>query len=269
MHEAPLTQALAAALAMPKANQTTTERDDVEGLATSEIAAHRATPLSQPTAMMLEEPAGLPETDAPSEAGAPDASIIAIPRDPPQTKVPTIPEIPTEANQSHPLALQVLLDHVLKGKGGWLAGAVLLAASLLGLTFHFGVPGMKADGRTPTTIDTASTSSLSGAATNPAPTPLSSESTKALATNQHLVQKQSGDAELVVHVVQINETLSGISVEYLGHYDDKVLQEVQKNNTDLKDPDLIRVGQRVLLPAGSVDKNSSEMKANGAIEGNP
>jgi general secretion pathway protein A len=268
-HEAPLTQALATALAMPKANETTAERDDVEGLATSEIAAHRATPLSQQTAMLLEEPTGLPETDAPSEAVVPDASIIAIPRDSPQTKVPTIPEIPTEANQSHPLALQVLLDQVLKGKGGWLAGTVLLAASLLGLTFHFGVPGMKADGRTPTTSDTASTSSLSGEATNPAPTPHSSESTKALAINQHPVQKQSGDAEPVVHVVQINETLSGISVEYLGHYDDKVLQEVQKNNTDLKDPDLIRVGQRVLLPPGSADKDSSEMKANGAIEGNP
>jgi general secretion pathway protein A len=268
MHEEPLKQALAAALAMPKANETTAERDDVEGQATSEIAAHRATPLSQPTAM-IEEPTVSPEKDAPSEAVVPDASIAAIPRDPPQTKVPTITEIPTDANQSHPLALQMLLDQVLKGKGGWLAGAVLLAASLLGLTFHFGVPGMRADGKAPATSDTASTSSLSGEATNPAPTPLSSESTKALAINQDPVQKQSGDAEPVVHVVQANETLSGISVEYLGHYDDKVLQEVQKTNTDLTDPDLIRVGQRVLLPAGSSDKNSSEMKANGAIEGNP
>ena len=70
-------------------------------------------------------------------------------------------------------------------------------------------------------------------------------------------------------MVQTNETLSGISIEYLGRYDEKVLQEVQKDNTDLKDPDLIRVGQKVVLPLDSADKNSSEMKTNGTIEGNP
>jgi general secretion pathway protein A len=269
LREAPLTQTLVGALAMSTADATTAERDDVAGLETSEIAAHRDTPLSQPTATMLAEPPALPKTDAPSEAAAPAASDIAIPRDTPQTKVPAVTEIAAGTNQSHPIDLRMLIDEVLKGKGAWVVGVIFLAASMLGLTLNFGVPGMKADGRAPITSDSASASSLSGEATNPAPPPLSSENTKALPANQHHAQKQSGNADPVVHVVQTNETLSGISIEYLGHYDDKVLQEVRKNNKDLKDPDLIRVGQKVLLPADSGDKNSSEMKANGAIEGNP
>jgi general secretion pathway protein A len=269
LREAPLTQTLVGALAMPTADAATAERDDVAGLETSEIAAHRDTPLSQPTATILAEPTALPKTDAPSEAAAPAASDIAISRDTPQTKVPAVTEIAAGTNQSHTLDLRMLIDEVLKGKGAWVVGVIFLAASMLGLTLYFGVPGMKADGRATTTSDSAPASSLSGETTNPARPPLSSESTKALPVNQHRAQKQSGDTEPVVHVVQTNETLSGISIEYLGHYDDKVLQEVRKNNKDLKDPDLIRVGQTVLLPAGSGDKNSSEIKANGAIEGNP
>jgi len=269
MREAPLTQALAAALAMPTANATTAERDEVPVPETDDIESNRATPLSQPTATMLAEPTVLPETDEPCEALVPAASDIAIPCDTPQMKVPTVTEIAAGTNQSHPLALRMLIDEVLKGKGAWIVGVVFLAASLLGLTLYFGVPGMRADGRAPTTSDSTSTSSLSREASNLAPTSLSSENKRALPINHHPVQKQSTDAEPVVHVVQTNETLSGISVEYLGHYDDKVLQEVQKNNADLKDPDLIRVGQKVLMPAGSTDKNSSETKANGAIEGNP
>lgn len=269
MREPPPTQTLVGALAMSTAEATTAERDDNAGLEKSEIAAHRDTPLSQPTATMLTEPTALPKTDAPIETVAPAASDVAIPRDTPQTKVPAVTEIAAGTNQSHPLDLRMLIDEVLKGKGAWVVGVIFLAASMLGLTLYFGVPGMKADGRAPTTSDSASASSLSGEATNPAPPLHSSENTKALPVNQHPAQKQSGDAEPVVHVVQTNETLSGISIEYLGHYDDKVLQEVRKNNKDLKDPDLIRVGQKVLLPAGSADKNSSEMKANGAVEGNP
>jgi LysM repeat protein len=269
IREAPLTQTLVGALAMPTAEATTAERDDVAGLETSEIAAHCDTPLSQPTATMLAEPTALPKTDAAIEAAPPAASDIAIPRDTPQTKVPAVTEIAAGTNQSHPIDLRMLIDEVLKGKGAWVVGVIFLAASMLGLTLYFGVPGMKADGRAPITSDSASASSLSGEATNPARSPLSSESAKALPVNQHPAQKQSGDAEPVVHVVRTNETLSGISIEYLGHYDDKILREVRKNNKDLKDPDLIRVGQKVLLPADSGDKNSSEMKANGAVEGNP
>jgi general secretion pathway protein A len=263
---APLTQALAAALAVPTADVTTAERGDVEGLETSEIPAHRTAPLSQPNATML---AKLPKTDSPSGAAVPASSDIAIPHDSPQIKGPTITEIAAGTNESHPPALRMLIDEVLKGKGAWIVGVVFLAASLLAFTLYFGVPGMRADGREPATSDSASTSSLSGDATNPATISISSGSSQALPTNQHPIQKQSANAEPIVHVVQTNETLSGISVEYLGHYDDKVLEEVQKSNADLKDPDLIRVGQKVLLPAGSPDKNSSDMKTNGAIEGNP
>jgi LysM repeat protein len=148
-------------------------------------------------------------------------------------------------------------------------GGGLLAASVLGLTLRFGAPGMRADVRSSINPDSAPLGLLSGEATRPAKTSLPSEKKKVLPMDQHPAKKQGLDADPVVHVVQTNETLSGISVEYLGRYDDQVLREVQKHNTDLKDPDVLRVGQKVLLPAVSTDKNSSEKKASESIEGKP
>jgi len=269
MRDAPLTQALVAALAKPTGKAMTAEQEEVALPGANNIAVKRATPLSQLIAELHAEPTVPPATDAPGEAELPAASDIAIPREVPQTKGPTITENVARSNQSRPLALQMLIDQVLKGKGGWLAGAVFLALSLLGLTLRFGAPGMKASGRPPIIPDPASTGSLLGAATSPKHATLSSEKKKVPHFDPPPAKKHKVDADPVVHVVQTNETLSGISVEYLGHYDNKVLQEVQKNNTDLKDPDLIIVGQKVLLPASSADKNSSEMKTNGAIEGKP
>jgi hypothetical protein len=47
---------------------------------------------------------------------------------------------------------------------------------------------------------------------------------------------------------------------------------VQKNNADLKDPNVIHVGQKVLLPkrvATSSDQNLAENRPSGSIEGKP
>lgn len=269
MRDAPLTQALAAALAEPTTNATNTEREEVASPEARNIATESAAPNSQPIATMLAEPPVFPTTDVPSEGTLQARSGIAIPADEPQMKVPAIQESAAAATQSHPLVLQMLIDQVLKGKGGWLAGAAFLVASLLGLNFYFGAPGLKASGGASMIPGTASSSTLSGQATSSTQPALTSENKKVLPKEGKAVVKNSVDSDPVVHVVQSNETLSGISVEYLGRYDDKVLEEVQKSNTDLKDPDLIRVGQKVFLPAGSADKNSPEDKPNGAIEGKP
>lgn len=269
MRDAPLTQALAAALALPTGKAMTAEEEEVGLPGANDDALKSATPLSHPIAAKLSEPTVLPMTDTPSEAELPAASGIAISCDAPRTEVPTIAENAAAANQSHPLALRMLIDQVLKSKGGWLSGAVFLAASVLGLTLRFGAPGMKAEVRSSIIPDSASSGFLSKQATSPAHIALPSEKKKVLPRDQHPAKKQELDADPVVHVVQTNETLSGISVEYLGHYDDQVLREMQKHNTDLKDPDVLRVGQKVLLPAVSTDKNSSEKKASESIEGKP
>ncbi len=269
MRDAPLTQALAAALAVPTTNATPAEREEVASLETANIATESAAPISKPMATMLAEPPVLPKTNAPSETALLPTSDIAIPPDVPQTNVQTITKIAAGATQSHPLVLQMLIDQVLKGKGGWLAGAAFLVASLFGLTLYFGAPGLKASGSASIISDSPSSSSLSGEATSSTHPVLSSEKQKVLPKDQNPANKNSVDSDPIVHVVQSNETLSGISIEYLGHFDDKVLQEVQKNNSDLKDPDVIRVGQKIFLPAGSADKNSSENTAIGAIEGKP
>jgi general secretion pathway protein A len=267
--DAPLTQALAAALALPTGKAMTANQEEVELPRANEIALKPATPPSHLIAAELADPTVLPVTGAPGEAELAAASDIAIECEAPQTDVPTITDNAAGAIPSHPLALRMLIDQVLKGKGGWLAGAGFLAASLLGLTLRFGASGMKADVRSSIIPDSASSGSLSGQVTSPAHTPLPLEKRNVRPIDQHLAKKHEVDADSVVHVVQTNETLSGISIEYLGHYDDKVLQEVQKDNTDLKDPDLIRVGQRVILPAVSTDESSSGKKAGKSVEGKP
>jgi general secretion pathway protein A len=70
----------------------------------------------------------------------------------------------------------------------------------------------------------------------------------------------------LVHVVQPNETLGGISVQYLGHYDFGLLADVQRLNSDVKDPDRILAGQKILLPpaADSVDGNISGNNTSGS-----
>jgi LysM repeat protein len=260
--------------AAPTEKTAAPEQEEVVLLGASDIALTGPAPLTQTLAGMLKEPEPpvLPAIAAPAEAALSAASEIAIPRVAPQTKTPTITGIAAAAKQFRPFAERTIIGQVLKGKGGWLVGAVFLSASLLGLTLRFGVPGMKASGRPSIMSGSDSTGSLSREATSPTLTPLALGKNKGLPMDQHPAKELKVDADAVVHVVQTNETLSGISFDYLGHYDSTVLQEVQKNNSDLKDPDLIRVGQKVLLPthiAASNGQNSSEKKASGSIEGKP
>jgi general secretion pathway protein A len=196
----------------------------------------------------------------------------------PRIASPMKPRAPSKigdaSEQSYPIAEWAL--KALRGKSGWLVGTIFLAPSLLGLALRFGVPRAPASGKPAIIPDAAFTRSLSGPAISSASGNSnstmddSSRSRRALTERQH--SSQPVNAASVVHVVRNNETLSGISFDYLGRYDDNVLQEVQKNNADLKDPNVIHVGQKVLLPervATSGDQNSAENRTSGSVEGKP
>ena len=214
------------------------------------------------------EPVAVGEFSPPAPAGVP------IPRIASPTKPSTTSKIGAASKQSYPIAEWAL--KALRGKRWWLVGTIFLAPSLLGLALRFGIPRAPASGKPAIIPDAPFTGSLSGPATSSASgnsnsrMDNSSRSRKDLTERQHT--SQPVDAAFVVHVVQNNETLSGISFDYLGRYDGNVLQEVQKNNADLKDPNVIHVGQKVLLPKrvpASSDQNSAENRTSGSVEGKP
>ena len=272
LRKGPLSQALADMLAMPAVKPTTEAQDEDALPGASELASKSATPFSQALAATIAEPPLLEVSPAQPEAALPAATNITMSGGIPKTKAPTITGIVEAANQFRPFVQRAMKSRILKSKGGWLVGAIILAASLLGITLRFGAPGMKASGRPPIIPDSNTTGYLSGGGTAPALTSFSAEKKNVPPINGKPANKHISGADPVVHVVQTNETLSGISIDYLGRYDSTILQEVQKNNADLKDPDLIRVGQKVFLPARyavSTDKNSPEKTNGGSFEGKP
>jgi LysM domain-containing protein len=62
-------------------------------------------------------------------------------------------------------------------------------------------------------------------------------------------------------VVQPNQTLSQITLRYLGRFDLKLLEEICQLNPDLKDPNIIGVGQRIRLPLDSNVSNNKRITA--------
>jgi general secretion pathway protein A len=270
-----LPQEITNVLAAPTPETLTAQPDDVALLRASEVTIERPSPDTQTFAAMLKhpEPQVLPAAAAPAEPELPATSDTAMPHGLPHTTAPLITGIAAAAKQFRPFAQRAMRNRVLKDKGEWIVGMVFLAASLLGLTLRFGTSGSKPGYRPAIIPDSASAGSLSSAAAGPTHTVLPvNQGAKNLPAEQTPVDKHKTGGDAVVHVVQTNETLSEISVAYLGHYDSAVLQEVQKDNADLKDPDLIRVGQRVLMPprpAVAGDEYSSEKKVSGSIEGKP
>jgi general secretion pathway protein A len=272
MRDAPILQTLGAVPAVPNVEPATAELEDVPALGITDFAGTPAAPSSQMRAGILKDPTALPVTPALDKATLPATNDIAKTCELPQTSAKIVREIAAGASQSQPFALQTAISQHLKGKGGWLVGTAFLAASLLGLTLRLSVPGMKAGSRPSITPYPASAGSIPEEPVSPTQAPLSSDKKGVAPTIQLPAKEDLVTADAVVHVVQPDETLSGISVDYLGRYDHAVLQEVQKENADLKDPDLILVGQKVLLPvriAASTGKNSLEKKTSGSIEGNP
>jgi LysM repeat protein len=76
------------------------------------------------------------------------------------------------------------------------------------------------------------------------------------------VEARQDEVAPLVHVVQPNETLGGISVQYLGHYDFGLLADVQRLNSDVKDPDRILAGQKILLPPPAADSAGRNISGN-------
>lgn len=273
MHDAPLTQALVAALTTPRSLKS--DQEELAALRASDTAALKPSatlpePVAAPVANPLPAPEALSPTPAESARSAfePTPSEIARPADPRMPTAAWVPEAAEKARQIRAFAHNTAIGKALRVKGGWVVGTIFLAASLLGFSLRHGAQGTKASGRPSIISETPGAISVPGTATDSRQSAgLLGNGGASAAANR---SKQSrNDVQPVVHVVQSNETLSGISLEYLGRYDDKVLEEVQRDNAGLKDPDLIRVGQRVLLPADSAVKNAPDQKPLEPAEGKP
>lgn len=258
MHDAPLTQALAAALARPPARSPKSEYEEMASLQATETATFEpSAQLPEPTTRTAIEP--LPAPEAPSAASSQVEGEVAIAFEEPKSNGQWVPEKTEQASPIRALPKSMAMSGSRKIEGGLIVGAIFLATGLLGLSLRFGAPGTKAGSRPFIIPDSTNANPSSEAATR----------NQDSLTNQNVVRERASGAQPVVHVVQSNETLSGISIEYLGHYDDKVLEEVQKDNAGLTDPDLIHVGQRVLLPSDSAAKDSPMDKASNPTQGKP
>lgn len=71
--------------------------------------------------------------------------------------------------------------------------------------------------------------------------------TKAEAT-EVTMNHRSTRPDAIEITVDPKQTLSGISVQTLGTYDNGLLQQIQQLNPDLENPDLILPGEKILLP---------------------
>ena len=159
------------------------------------------------------------------------------------------------------VALWTLVSQFVKNKATWVTGSIFLSLSLLGITFR---PGVKMGSASTIAPGTTSANSLTA---SPARLPPLREA-RFFRRIRFRRGKTARPPIPSCVSFQDNETLSGISIEYLGHYDDKVLQDVQKHNADLKNPDFLRVGQKVLLPAPSSEVSADHNSATSS-EGKP
>jgi type II secretory pathway predicted ATPase ExeA len=270
LHDAPLTQALVAALSLPPVRPSAAEREEIAKLRAKDNAfEHIAAPSRPSTEIPVPAPAAASAVASVAPALPAPGTASASPNpDPPN--VPETAAIVPAANQFQLADLWKLINQIVKSKGGWVAGSVFLGALfILGLTLRFAVPGTKAGGGPSIAPGAASATSLSALPAVPASPAPSPEKNKPAPKNQHPAKKSSTAADPIVHVVQDNETLSGISVQYLGRYDDKFLDQIKKDNSSLKNPDFIRVGQKVLLPPDPGDQENPDKKAGGSAEGKP
>jgi LysM repeat protein len=186
--------------------------------------------------------------------------------------IPALASVVAGTNPLPPIVPQPQLMHrIFNGKRGWLVGTGILAAFLLGFALRFGISGKRVRGSPSLVPVSASTSALPGETENPTHTAPSSRK-----ENPQIVRPPAKDhqeaTDAVVHVVQKNETLGGISVDYRGRYDSEFIQEIEKRNPNLIDPNQLRLGQKVLLPtrpAVSTGKSSPAKNAEESIAEKP
>jgi general secretion pathway protein A len=74
-------------------------------------------------------------------------------------------------------------------------------------------------------------------------------------------ESKASDSGPLTVVVQPEQTLSGLSKNYIGTYDEKALEQIRALNPGIKNPDLILVGQRIQLPRGSQDTKEVHAQA--------
>ena len=74
------------------------------------------------------------------------------------------------------------------------------------------------------------------------------ESAKPQNAAQSLAPTLAPGIQTITVVVERNQTLDGISRQYFGGSDSKLLREILRLNPDLRNPNRIEVGQRVVLP---------------------
>jgi len=79
--------------------------------------------------------------------------------------------------------------------------------------------------------------------------------------SQSLAPTLAPGIQTITVVVEQNQTLDGISRQYLGGSDSKLLREILRLNPDLRNPNRIEVGQRIVLPrparAGELYRSAS------------
>jgi type II secretory pathway predicted ATPase ExeA len=74
------------------------------------------------------------------------------------------------------------------------------------------------------------------------------ESAKPENASQSLAPTLAPGIQTITVVVERNQTLDGISRQYLGGSDSKLLREILRLNPNLRHPNRIEVGQRIVLP---------------------
>jgi hypothetical protein len=65
-----------------------------------------------------------------------------------------------------------------------------------------------------------------------------------------------------VITLEFGQTLSEVSLRYLGRFNDQLTLQIQKLNPEIKNPDFIIAGTKIRLPipSGIVDRNVSSSK---------
>jgi len=74
------------------------------------------------------------------------------------------------------------------------------------------------------------------------------ESAKPENASQSLALTLAPGIQTITVVVERNQTLDGISRQYFGESDSKLLREILRLNPDLRNPNRIEVGRRIVLP---------------------
>ncbi len=98
------------------------------------------------------------------------------------------------------------------------------------------------------------THKLSGAAPT-APNPAASDARPAAVPGP----AEKPGADPIEVTVDAEQTVSRIAVSKLGGFDDELLREIQRLNPDLKDPNLIHPGDKILLPRRAAAPGSGQL----------